>query len=203
MTPVQAVIFDIGNVLIRWDPVQFYDRVIGPDARRALFAAVDLDGMNLSVDAGADLHEAVEEMAAQHPDHARFIRMWRDNWLEFVTGPIDGSVALLRKLRAAGVPVHALTNFGHAPLAMADAAYPFLLEFDSRFVSAELGLCKPDPAIYSAVEQRLNIAAEGLLFIDDKPENIAAASARGWQTHLFSEPESLARDPSILRLNIF
>lgn len=194
MTMVEAVIFDIGNVLIKWDPIQFYDRVIGVDARRALFAAVDLEGMNLAVDAGADLHQSVEEMAAQYPEHAGSIRMWRDNWLEFVIGPIDGSVALLRRLRAAGVPVHALTNFGHTPLAMADAAFPFLLEFDSRFVSAELGVCKPDPAIYAAVEQSLGIPAKGLFFIDDKRENTSAASARGWQTHFFEGSEALVHD---------
>ncbi|PWR02211.1 haloacid dehalogenase [Meridianimarinicoccus roseus] len=188
---VRAVVFDIGNVLIRWDPARFYDARIGPEARAALFARVDLDGMNLSVDAGADLHDAVEALAAANPGDAALIRMWRDNWLDFVVGPIRGSVALLRRLRAAGIPVHALTNFGHAPLALADAAYPFLREFDRRFVSAELRLCKPDPAIYAAVEAVVDAPPEGLFFIDDKPENIAAAAARGWQTHLFTEPEPL------------
>ena len=189
---IAAVVFDIGNVLIRWDPAVHYDRVIGEDARRALFAAVDLHGMNLAVDGGADLHDSVEALAARHPDHARDIRRWRDEWLAFVQGPIDGSVAILHRLRAAGVPVFALTNFGHAPLAMADAAFPFLRDFDRRFVSADLRLLKPDPAIYAAVETATGLPPGALFFTDDRPENIAAAAARGWRTHLFDGPEGLA-----------
>ena len=188
---VRAVVFDIGNVLIRWDPAVHYDRVIGEEARRALFAAVDLHGMNLAVDAGADLHDSVEALATRHPDHARDIRRWRDEWPDFVQGPIDGSVAILRRLRAAGFPVFALTNFGHAPLAMADAAYPFLRDFDARFVSAELGLLKPDPAIYAAVETATGLPPDALFFTDDRPENIEAAAARGWRTHLFRDPATL------------
>lgn len=191
---VKAVVFDIGNVLIHWDPAMHYDRVIGEAARRALFAAVDLDGMNLSVDAGADLHAAVEALAARHPEHAQDIRRWRDDWLDFVQGPIEGSVALLRRLRAAGVPVFALTNFGHAPLGMAERAYPFLRDFDARFVSAELRLLKPDPAIYAAVEDGIGLPPTTLFFIDDKAENVAAAAARGWQTHLFRDADALVAD---------
>lgn len=191
---VQAVVFDIGNVLIDWNPQRYYDRVIGADRRRALFAAVDLDGLNLSLDAGADLNDTVEEVAAAHPDHAAEIRMWRDNWLEFVAGPIHGSVALLQDLHKAGTPVFALSNFGHAPLALADRAYPFLRDFDRRYISAELGVCKPDPRIYAAVEQGSGLPPGALYFIDDKPENIAAASVRGWQTHLFTGAETLVAD---------
>lgn len=191
---VAAVVFDIGNVLIRWNPAVHYDRVIGEPARRALFAAVDLDGMNLSVDVGEDLHIAVEALAARHPDHARNIRRWRDEWLDFVQGPIDGTVALLHRLRAADVPVFALTNFGHAPLAMAEAAWPFLRDFDRRFVSADLRLLKPDPAIYAAVEQDTGLPPGALFFVDDKAKNVAAAAARGWQTHLFQGADALVAD---------
>lgn len=189
---VRAVVFDIGNVLIRWDPAAHYDRVIGETARRVLFDAADLEGMNLSVDAGADLHQAVESLAARHPDHARDIRRWRDEWPDFVQGPIDGSVAILHSLRAAGMPVFALTNFGIGPLAMADRAWPFLRDFDRRFVSADLRLLKPDPAIYAAVESATGLAPDTLFFIDDRPENIAAAAERGWRTHLFVDSKGLA-----------
>lgn len=189
---VRAVVFDIGNVLIRWDPTVHYDRMIGEAARRALFAAVDLHGMNLAVDAGADLHDSVEALAARHPDHARDIRRWRDEWPAFVQGPIHGSVAILQALRASGMPVFALTNFGIAPLAMADRAWPFLRDFDRRFVSAELRLMKPDPAIYAAVEAATGLAPDTLFFTDDRPENTAAAAARGWRTHPFVHPEGLA-----------
>ncbi|MFN3144619.1 MAG: hypothetical protein ACE368_04795 [Paracoccaceae bacterium] len=87
---VDVVVFDIGRVLIEWDPQAMYDARIGAERRERLFAEVDLDGMNLGVDRGDDLDAAVEALAARHPDWAAEIRMWRDNWLEMVPGPIEG-----------------------------------------------------------------------------------------------------------------
>ena len=189
---IEAVVFDIGQVLIEWNPPRFYDSVIGEDRRRRLFAEVDLHGMNEGVDLGADLSDSVEALAAQHPGWADEIRMWRDRWIEMASPEIPHSVRLLRRLRARGVPVFALTNFGTATFGIAERHYPFLAEFEDRFVSAELGVMKPDPAIYEIVETGTGRPAGTLFFTDDKPENIAAAAARGWQTHLFEGPEGLA-----------
>ncbi len=192
MASIEAVVFDIGNVLIHWDPEGFYDRRIGRARREALYAAVDLDAMNLRSDRGEDLAELVAEAAAAHPDFADEIRCWHDNWLDMAQPDIPRSAVLLRALRRRGVPVFALTNFGVPTLAMADVAYPVLTEFDRRFVSGELRMLKPEPEIYAHVEQETGVAPERLLFTDDKPENIEAAAARGWQTHLFDTPEGFA-----------
>lgn len=192
MTRPRAVIFDIGNVLIEWHPEAFFDSVIGPDARKALFAETDIAGMNLAIDKGAPFRETIEACAARHPDHADAIRMWHDHWLEMASPVIPGSVALLRALRAKGLPVFALTNFGAETFCIAEAAYPFLGEFDRRYVSAHLGLLKPDPAIYAHVEADCGLPPQSLLFTDDRPDNIAAAALRGWQTHLFDGPDGWA-----------
>lgn len=186
-----VMVFDIGRVLIGWDPEGFYDRAIGPDRRAALFKAVDLHGMNLRIDLGHGFRPVVAECAAQHPDWAAEIMLWHDRWSDMVPGPIAGSVALLHRLKAAGVPVLALTNFGRETLAIAQARFDFLNAFDRMFVSAELGLIKHDPAIYAAVESA-GYAPETLFFADDMPANVAAAAARGWHTHRFETPEGLA-----------
>ncbi|TCP40618.1 HAD family hydrolase [Rhodovulum marinum] len=183
--PIEAVIFDIGRVLIDWQPEAFYDRMIGPERRRALFSEVDLEGMNLSVDLGADLSEAVAGMAARHPDWAAEIRLWESHWLEMASPAIPASVRILTALKSRGVPVFALTNFGVPTFEIARAAYPFFDLFDRAYVSGRLGVIKPNPAIYEIVERDSGIAPGALIFTDDRPENIAAAKARGWQTHLF------------------
>lgn len=188
----EAVVFDIGRVLIAWDPEGFYDREIGAARRRRLMAEVDLHGMNLGVDRGDVWRDAVTGLAARHPDWAEEIMFWHDRWIEMASPAIDHSVRLLRALRTKGVPVFALTNFGVDTLEHARGHYPFLREFDRAYVSGELRLMKPEPEIYAAVEADCQIAPGALLFADDKAENVAAAMARGWQGHLFDGPEGWA-----------
>lgn len=187
------VVWDLGRVLIDWQPQAFYDARIGPAARSRLFDEVPLEAMNLEVDRGWDLSEAVEHTAARHPAWADEIRLWRDAWGQMIGPEIAGSVALLEQLRARGVRQVALTNFGRATFEIAEGLFPFLGLFERRFVSAHLGVVKPDPAIYAHVEDGLGTAPDRLLFVDDRPENVAAATARGWSGHVFDGPAGWAR----------
>lgn len=192
MTTTEAVVFDIGNVLIEWDPERFYDAAIGAERRRALFAAVDLAGMNERVDLGAPFRETVLAAAEAAPDWAAEIRLWHDRWIEMATPAIDHSVRLLRALRRKGVPVFALSNFGIGTFEVAVANYPFLEEFDRSFISGHLGVMKPAPEIYAMLEADCGLPPGHLLFTDDRPENVEAARARGWRAHLFEGPEGWA-----------
>ena len=189
---VEAVIFDIGNVLIEWVPERFYDAQIGAQARERLFAEVDLHEMNDRVDLGHDFRDTIYGVAEQHPPHRDNVRMWHDRWLELAGPEMPHSLRLLRRLRDKGVPVFALTNFGVGSFELALTKWPFLAEFDRAYVSGRMKLAKPDPAIYAAVEADCGIAPGALLFADDRPDNIAAADARGWQTHLFETPQGWA-----------
>lgn len=189
---IKAVIFDIGNVLVQWQPEAFFHRTVGPDRAAEFLAAVPIYEMNERVDAGTPLDEAVAEMARQHPEFTTELEMWRTRYIETIGPVIDHSVRLLRALRRADVPVYALSNFGAESFAEAEREYPFLEEFDERFVSAHMKLTKPDPAIYQHVEDRLPYSASALLFTDDRADNIEAARERGWKVHLFEGPEGLA-----------
>jgi 2-haloacid dehalogenase len=190
---IEAVIFDIGNVLVEWNPERVYDARIGADRRKALFAEVPLLALNEAVDLGAPWQETIEAAARAHPQWATEIRLWVSAWDEMCAPPIEGSVALLRALKARGVAVHALTNFGVETFDHACRRLDFLGDFDSAFVSGRLRLAKPDPAIYRSVEAALGLDGDRLLFTDDRAENIAAAALRGWRTELFRSPEALAR----------
>lgn len=190
--PPEAVIFDIGNVLIEWNPERVYDARIGAERRRQLFAEVPLHQFNDDIDRGANWTDTILAAAAAYPDWADEIRLWHDAWLEMASPRIDHSVRLMRSLRARGVPVHALTNFGIQTFDYACGHYDFLREFDVAFVSGHLAVIKPDPRIYQAVEQRLGLTGAALIFVDDRADNIAAAAARGWRTHLFTGPQGWA-----------
>jgi 2-haloacid dehalogenase len=188
----EAVVFDIGNVLTAWAPEAFYDRVIGERRRRALFAEVDLHGMNLEVDAGAPFRATIHAWADRHPAWAAEIRMWHDRWGDLASPRNNFTIALLRGLRFKGVPVFCLTNFGADTYEAARSHLEFLNEFDREYVSGRMGVVKPDPRIYEMVEADCGIAPERLLFTDDREENIMAAAARGWQVHHFTGWEGWA-----------
>ncbi|MEO0654615.1 MAG: HAD family phosphatase [Pseudomonadota bacterium] len=192
MPAIDAVIFDIGNVLIEWQPERYYDAKIGPARRKAMFAAVDLHAMNDRVDQGEGFRDVIYATAAAYPEWSAEIRDWHDRWLDLAGPEIPHSVALLRRLRARGVPVFALSNFGVGSFALSETAYSFLTEFDRRYISGRMEVIKPDPRIYEMVEGDCGLAPERLLFADDRADNIAAATARGWQTHLFDGPDGWA-----------
>lgn len=188
---IHAVVFDIGNVLIGWNPEQFYDALIGQDRRKALFSDVDLDGMNARIDRGAPFHATVLGMIDDHPDWKREIMIWHDRWIDMITPVIASSVQILRNLRAQSVPVYALSNFGDDTFAMAQEKYDFLHEFDRTFISGRLGVMKPESRIYQILEDETGIAPENLFFIDDRADNIDAALSRGWAGHVFQSSEGL------------
>lgn len=191
MTP-KAVIFDIGNVLIEWQPERFFDAEIGEESRRALFAAVDLHAMNDRVDSGENFSAVLAETAANYPDFQVELDIWHDRWLDIASPAIDHSVRLMAALQQRSVPVFSLTNFGIETYALAETRYYFLRTFDRDFISGHMGVIKPDPQIYQMLESGSGLSGADLLFTDDRPENIDAAASRGWQTHLFEGAQGWA-----------
>ncbi len=191
MTP-KAVVFDIGNVLIQWQPERFFDAEIGAERSRALFAAIDLHAMNDRVDRGENFTQVLTETAAAHPDWQTELDLWHTRWLDIAAPEIDHSVRLMVALQERSVPVFSLTNFGVETYALAATKYHFLRGFDGDYISGHMGVVKPDPRIYQMLEQGAALSGDFLLFTDDRPENIAAAAARGWQTHLFEGPQGWA-----------
>ncbi|MEM9429811.1 MAG: HAD-IA family hydrolase [Pseudomonadota bacterium] len=190
MTP-KAVVFDIGNVLMTWDPVRLYRKVTTAEELAALKAEVDLDAMNLEVDRGAPFRETVEATAARHPAYAALIRLWHTRWPEMFGPPIAGSWQILERLQARQIPVFALTNFGRETFQLARGLYPELNRFDQAFVSGELGLLKPAPEIYARLERETGLTGPDLFFTDDRRDNIEAARRLGWQGHVFGGSDGL------------
>lgn len=188
----KAVIFDIGNVLIEWQPERFYDAVIGEDRRRAMFADVDLHAMNELVDLGHPFADTIYAQADALPQWRDEIRMWHDRWIEMATPVIDHSVRLMKALQTKGVPVFSLTNFGIDSYAFAATHYPFLNSFDRNFISGYMRVTKPNPEIYRQVQATSGLQGSDIIFTDDRTENIHAADDYGWQTHLFDGPQGWA-----------
>jgi 2-haloacid dehalogenase len=191
----KAVVFDIGNVLINWDPDQLYSQLVpDPEERRRLFEECDLSEMNLDVDRGKPFRETVYATADRYPEYAPLIRAWADRWIEMASPDIPGTAILLRRLRVKGVPVFSLSNFGIETYAHAKTVYSVLTEFDQDFISGHLGCIKPDPEIYEALEKGTGYSGSDLIFADDRTDNIEQAKERGWHGHVFTTPELFAAE---------
>ncbi len=191
---VPTVVFDLGGVLIDWNPRYLYRTMFADEAAMEHFLAEVATGhWNEKFDAGRPLDEGIAELVAAHPHLDAPLRAWKTRWIEMIKGPIHGTVEILHELVGRGTHLVALTNWSveTLPLVRHDPGYPFFEEFDKVYVSGELKLIKPDPRIFAHVEQDLGKAPERLLFIDDNPANIEAARARGWQAHRFTEPALL------------
>lgn len=196
--PVPApstVVFDIGGVLIDWDPRYLYRKLL-PDepAVERFLAEVCTIEWNAEQDLGRPWAEAVAQLCERFPDQAALITAYRDRWGEMIAGAIDGTVAVLRELREAGVPLYALTNFSAETFAQARARFEFLDWFQGIVVSGEERLVKPDPRIYRRLLDRYRLPVESTVYLDDVPANVEAARALGMSGLRFTDPDRLRAD---------
>lgn len=196
--PADAVIFDLGNVLISWDPVAAVAVAVGPERARAFIADPDFDfaTWNRLNDAGRGLDEAEQVALAAHPHYAEEIVAYRANFGASLVGEISGSVQILRELHAADVPLFALTNWSADLFPVALDRFDFLDLFEDIIVSGEEGVAKPDPEIFEVLEERVSHRAglDDCIFIDDNPANVQAAAETGLDAVHFTGPDHLRED---------
>lgn len=190
-----TVIFDLGGVLIDWDPRHLYRKLLPGEAEVERFLAeVCTPAWNARQDAGRPVAEAVAERTALYPDNAELIAAYYGRWIEMADRPIDGSVGILHDLDHRGVPLYMLTNSSAEMVPLAAAHHDFFNLFRDVLISGAEGLVKPDPAIFQRLLDRNGLAAERCLFIDDLPANIDAANRVGLHGVHFRSPEILRAD---------
>lgn len=191
----QAVVFDIGRVIIQWDLRHLFAKLIADEQELDWFLAnVVSEAWHHQQDEGRPLAEMVPERKREFPLHAPLIDAYATRFAETIPGPVPGTHALIERLDAAGVPLFGLSNFGADFWDDFRADWPFFDAFRDIVVSGHEKCAKPDPAIYAIAEARFGLPPQQLLFVDDKAENIAAATARGWQGHVFTDAAALEAD---------
>jgi 2-haloacid dehalogenase len=190
-----TVVFDLGGVLIDWDPRHLYRKLFADTAAMEDFlATVCTAEWNLQQDAGRSWAEATAALKAQHPGQAAMIDAFHARWPEMMAGSIDGTVAILRSLHAAGTPLYALTNWSAETFPFALERFDFLGWFRGIVVSGHEKLVKPDPQIYRVLLERHGLHAPDIVYIDDNPHNAAAATALGMHGIHFTQPTALRRE---------
>jgi 2-haloacid dehalogenase len=190
-----AVVFDLGGVLIDWNPRYLYRGLFADEtAMERFLAEVCTPAWNHSMDAGRPTAEAISELIAAHPDQADLIRAWRARAAEMLGGAYEDVVAVMRELRAAGVSVYALSNWSAETFGEARSRFPFLSEFDGILISGEIMAAKPDPVIFRTFLERFGLIPSRVLFLDDQPLNVAAARASGIEAIQFESAATLRRE---------
>ena len=196
------VVFDLGGVLIDWDPRYLYRKLFAgdEDAMEAFLSEVCTVEWNERQDAGRSFADALTELLPRHPDKIELIEAFGRRFDEMITGEIAGSVDILAALKRAGVPRYALSNWSAETFPPQHDRFPFLAWFDGIVISGEEGVIKPDARIFRVLLERYRIAPHEAVFIDDNPANAAAAEALGIHGIHFRSPQLLRRELEALGL---
>jgi len=192
--PIDAVVFDIGGVLLDWDPRHLYRKVFDDEgAMERFLGRICTPEWHEPHDRGASTADSCARLAEAHPEHADEIWAWLTRGEEMVAGPIEESVEILAELRRGGIACYALSNMEAETFPLRRERFAFFELFDGIVVSGLEGLAKPDPAIFELLFGRFGLHAGATLFVDDNAENVAAASVLGMSTVLFESSEALRR----------
>jgi 2-haloacid dehalogenase len=191
--PIDAVVFDIGGVLIDWNPRHLFRKLFpgDPHAMEHFLATVCTPEWNLQQDRGRPFAEGIALLKSEHPDRAPLIEAYRERWIEMLDGPIEGCVEILAELRERGVPLYALSNWSAETFPEARARFAFLSQFRGVLISGEVGVAKPEPEIYQILCNKFRLAPAATLFVDDSPANVEAARRLGFAATQFRGAEQL------------
>ena len=191
---MKDIVFDLGGVLIDWNPRHLYKKVFSTEAEMEWFLAnVCTSQWNTQQDAGRPFAQGIELLKAKYPEYTFAIEFYWSRWEEMLGGEITESVEILRSLKMRGYHVYALSNWSTETFALVRDKYGFLNAFDGMVISGEEKLVKPDPEIYKRLLEKYGLKASNCIFIDDNAANISKAADLGFETILFTDSDALHR----------
>jgi 2-haloacid dehalogenase len=197
---LNAVIFDLGGVVLKWEPERAYEQVLSSGQVAGFLQRIDFHAWNRRNDGGRPFDAAEAELIERLPDHTEAIRAYRRHFAHTLTGMVPGTSAIIAELGRAGVALSALTNWSGETFPIARERFGILRRFSSILVSGEESLLKPDPAIFALACEREGYEPPRTVFVDDSPVNVAAAQEAGLTGLLFVDAETLRAD--LVRLDL-
>jgi 2-haloacid dehalogenase len=201
MSLINSVVFDLGNVLIDWDPRYLYRKLFSTEKEVEWFLENICDhDWNLKHDAGQSFSKGINELSEQYPQYSELINAWYERWEEMLGEPMDEAVGILSELKDKGFLLYILSNWSAETYPIAESRFDFLHWFDGKVISGEAGIVKPDPEIYQLLMKTYGIAPQNTVFIDDKQNNVEAAQTFGIQSIHFQNAAQLRKDLQKLKL---
>ncbi|MEZ0447421.1 HAD-IA family hydrolase [Cellulomonas sp. ICMP 17802] len=191
---IDTVVFDLGNVLVRWDPRRPFVGRLPAREVEAFFTDVDFLAFNHHQDAGRSWADARAALARSDPEHLPALDLYVEHFADTLAGPVPGSERLVRDLRALGLRLLGLTNWSAETFHLAEPAAPAIGLLEDVLVSGEAGVAKPDPRVFALLARRYGLEPGRTVFTDDSATNVAAAAAAGFDAVLFTTAEALRAD---------
>jgi 2-haloacid dehalogenase len=192
-SPIKAIIFDYGNVLLEWNPRFVYQRYFpdDPEGMERFFKEVNFADWNMQQDKGRPFKEGIAVLSREFPHYSHLIQAYHELWIDSVGGAIAGTVDILKRLKQAGYPLYGLSNWSAETFPSMRERHDFFDLFDDMVISGEVGHAKPEPQIFQILLDKIGKPAGECLFIDDSLANIQQAQKLGFATILFQSPQQL------------
>ena len=189
------IIFDFGNVLVEWHPERVYGKYFGDEAKAWWFLrhVTDMDWRQ-RIDRGESQDACIEELQGRFPEYREAIALYRDRWREMLTGEMPGMREMLTELKDTGYEIYGLTNWSMETFPEARRHFSILQMIDRYVVSAAEGYVKPDPQLFQVLLNRYHLQADDCIFVDDNPDNVAAACQMGMKGIVFGGAENLRKE---------
>ena len=189
------IIFDFGNVLVEWHPERVYGEYFGDEAKAWWFLRHVTDmNWRQRIDRGESQDACIEELQGRFPEYREAIVLYRDRWREMLTGEMPGMRELLTELKDTGHEIYGLTNWSMETFPEARRHFSILQMIDRYVVSAAEGYVKPDPQLFQVLLDRYHLQADDCIFVDDNPDNVAAACQMGMKGIVFGGAENLRKE---------
>ena len=203
MGNINNVVFDIGGVLLDWNPRHLFRKVFESEEEMEWFLSnICTYEWNVQQDGGKLFSVATAELSEKYPEYSDKIAMYYGRWTEMLGGEIDGTLKIFRALKSAGMPLYGLSNWSHEAFPVAYERYDFMKEFDGLVVSGYEKLLKPDHAIYKVLIDRYSINPSESVYIDDNKPNAEAARELGFHSIHFLSPDKLREELRVLGLEV-
>ena len=201
MSLITSVVFDLGNVLIDWDPRYLYRKLIPTETEVEWFLENICDEKwNAKHDAGYPFSDGIAEQSKKFPQYSELIRAWFSRWEEMLGDPLEEVVEVLSALKSSGISLYILSNWSAETYPVAETRFDFLHWFDGKVISGETGMIKPDPNIYKLLMKTYGLTPAKTVFIDDKSVNVEAANALGIHGIHYKNASKLRNDLGKLKL---
>jgi len=195
MAKINSIVFDLGNVLIDWNPRYLYRKLLPSETEIEWFLEnICNDDWNKKHDEGQNFRVGIKKLSNIYPKYSELIKNWFDRWEEMLGGPLEETVEILAELKKNEIQLYILSNWSAETYPKAEAMYDFLHWFDGKIISGEVGKIKPDPEIFHILTKKFNLNPENSIFIDDKLVNIKAANLLGFHGIHFQNATLLRND---------